>query len=150
LKGVGRVYQQTFINTYAKVACAKLYDRKTPITTADLFNDRVLPFFDQHNVKQLRVLTDRGSEYSRLALHRRDHAPLCVAQIGLRVTVWLCCCRVARDKAAARAELERRMVMLQQNGGLTALKQHGGGMPGLAVKDQIVLDARKTRKLHGL
>jgi hypothetical protein len=32
LKGVGRVYQQTFIDTYAKVACAKLYDRKTPIT----------------------------------------------------------------------------------------------------------------------
>ena len=30
LKGVGRVYQQTFIGTYTKVACAKLYDRKTP------------------------------------------------------------------------------------------------------------------------
>jgi hypothetical protein len=43
LKGVGRVYQQTFIDTYAKVACAKLYDRKTPITAADLLNDRVIP-----------------------------------------------------------------------------------------------------------
>ena len=32
LKGVGRVYQQTVIDTYAKVAFAKLYDRKTPIT----------------------------------------------------------------------------------------------------------------------
>ena len=63
LKGVGRVYQQTFIDTYAKVACAKLYDRKTPITAADLLNDRVLPFFDEHDVKLLRVLTDRGSEY---------------------------------------------------------------------------------------
>src|SRR6516225_5609352 len=31
LKGVGRIYQQTFIDTYAKVAFAKLYDRKTPI-----------------------------------------------------------------------------------------------------------------------
>ena len=40
LKGVGRVYQQTFIDTYAKVACAKLYDRKTPITAADLLNGR--------------------------------------------------------------------------------------------------------------
>src|SRR4029077_4412658 len=28
LKGVGRVYQQTFIDTYSKVAFAKLYDRK--------------------------------------------------------------------------------------------------------------------------
>ena len=62
-KGVGRVSQQTFIDTYAKVACAKLYDRKTPITAADLLNDRVIPFFDSHEVKLLRVLTDRGSEY---------------------------------------------------------------------------------------
>src|SRR6478609_1015484 len=63
LKGVGRIYQQSFIDTYAKVAFAKLYDRKTPITAADLLNDRVLPFFDEHDVKLLRVLTDRGSEY---------------------------------------------------------------------------------------
>jgi transposase InsO family protein len=63
LKGVGRVYQQTFIDTYSKVACAKLYDRKTPITAADLLNDRVVPFFDSQEVKLLRVLTDRGSEY---------------------------------------------------------------------------------------
>src|SRR6266481_3393969 len=63
MKGVGRVYQQTFIDTHAKVACAKLYDRKTPITAADLLNDRVLPLFEEHDVKLLRVLTDRGSEY---------------------------------------------------------------------------------------
>jgi transposase InsO family protein len=63
LKGVGRIYQQTFIDTYTKVAFAKLYDRKTPITAADLLNDRVLPFFDSHEVKLLRVLTDRGTEY---------------------------------------------------------------------------------------
>jgi len=63
LKGVGRIYQQTFIDTYAKVAFAKLYDRKTPITAADLLNDRVIPFFDSHAIKLMRVLTDRGSEY---------------------------------------------------------------------------------------
>jgi Winged helix-turn helix len=63
MKGVGRIYQQTFIDTYAKVGFAKLYDRKTPITAADLLNDRVLPFFDGHEIKLLRVLTDRGSEY---------------------------------------------------------------------------------------
>ena len=63
LEGVGRVYQQTFIDTYSKVACAKLYDRKTSITAADLLNDRVVPFFDSQEVKLLRVLTDRGSEY---------------------------------------------------------------------------------------
>jgi transposase InsO family protein len=60
---VGRVYQQTFIDTYTKVAFAKLYDRKTPITAADLLNDRVLPFLEEHDVKLLRVLTDCGSEF---------------------------------------------------------------------------------------
>lgn len=63
LTGVGRIYQQIFIDTYAKVAFAKLYDRKTPITAANLLNDRVVPFFDSQEVKLLRVLTDRGSEY---------------------------------------------------------------------------------------
>lgn len=62
LKGVGRIYQQTFIDTYAKVAFAKLYDRTTPITAADLLNDRVLPFYDEHGIPLCRVLTDRGTE----------------------------------------------------------------------------------------
>jgi transposase InsO family protein len=63
LKGVGRIYQQTFIDTYAKVAFAKLYDRKTPITAADLLNDRVVPFFEAHEIPLSRILTDRGTEY---------------------------------------------------------------------------------------
>ena len=63
LKGIGRIYQQTFIDTYSKVAFAKLYDRKTPITAADLLNDRVVPFFDEHEIPVNRVLTDRGTEY---------------------------------------------------------------------------------------
>lgn len=63
LKGVGRVYQQTFVDTYAKVAFAKLYTTKTPITSADVLNDRVLPFFESHNLPMLRILTDRGTEY---------------------------------------------------------------------------------------
>ncbi len=63
LKGVGRIYQQTFIDTYAKVGFAKLYDRKTPLTAADLLNDRVLPFYEAHELPLRRVLTDRGTEY---------------------------------------------------------------------------------------
>jgi transposase InsO family protein len=63
LKGVGRIYQQTFIDTYSKVGFAKLYDRKHAITAADMLNDRVLPFFEEHGVPLLRILTDRGSEY---------------------------------------------------------------------------------------
>jgi transposase InsO family protein len=63
MKGVGRIYQQTFIDTYSKVAFAKLYDRKTPITAADLLNDRVMPFFEEHGIPLLRILTDRGTEF---------------------------------------------------------------------------------------
>jgi transposase InsO family protein len=63
IKGVGRIYQQTFIDTYSKVAQTKLYDRKHAITAADMLNDRVLPFFEQQQLPLLRVLTDRGTEY---------------------------------------------------------------------------------------
>ena len=63
LKGVGRIYQQTFIDTYSKVAFAKLYTTKTPITAADMLNDKVLPFFDGQALPMLRMLTDRGTEY---------------------------------------------------------------------------------------
>jgi transposase InsO family protein len=63
MKGVGRIYQQTFIDTYAKVGVAKLYENKTPITAADLLNDRVLPLYEEHGISLRRVLTDRGTEY---------------------------------------------------------------------------------------
>ena len=62
-KGVGRVYQQTYVDTYCKVAHAKLYTSKTPITAADLLNERVLPFYEEHELPVLRILTDRGTEY---------------------------------------------------------------------------------------
>jgi transposase InsO family protein len=63
LKGVGRIYQQTFVDTYSKWAAAKLYTTKTPITSADLLNDRVLPFFEEQGMGVLRILTDRGTEF---------------------------------------------------------------------------------------
>ena len=62
-KGIGRVYQQTFVDTYSKVAHAKLYTTKTPITAADMLNDRVLPFYEKQGLPMLRILTDRGTEY---------------------------------------------------------------------------------------
>ena len=63
LKGVGRIYQQTFIDTYCKVGFAKVYDRKNALVAADLLNDRVLPFYEGHSISLLRVLTDRGTEF---------------------------------------------------------------------------------------
>jgi len=63
MKGVGRIYQQTYVDTYSKVAHAKLYQNKTPITAADLLNDKVIPFHEEHYLPILRILTDRGTEY---------------------------------------------------------------------------------------
>lgn len=63
LKGVGRIYQQTFIDTYAKVAFVKLYDRKNALVAADMLNDRVIPWYEENDVRLLRILTDRGTEY---------------------------------------------------------------------------------------
>jgi hypothetical protein len=63
IKGVGHIYQQTFIDTYSKVAFAKLYDRKNALVAADLLNDKVVPFFEEYKLRLLRMLTDRGTEY---------------------------------------------------------------------------------------
>src|SRR5262249_41353696 len=72
LKGVGRIYQQTVIDTYAKVAFAKLYDRKTPITAAEILNDRVVPFYDEHDIRLSRMLTDRGTEFCGSESHEYE------------------------------------------------------------------------------
>lgn len=83
MKGVGRIYQQTYIDTYSKTVIVKLYDRKNALVAADLLNDRVVPFYDQNNINLLRILTDRGTEYKGkrerheyelfLALENVDH-----------------------------------------------------------------------------
>ena len=63
VKGVGRIYQQTYIDTYCKVAQAKLYSTKDAITSADLLNDRVIPMYEEQEIRLQRILTDRGTEY---------------------------------------------------------------------------------------
>ncbi len=63
MKGVGKIYQQTFVDTYSRVADCKLYTEKTAITAADMLNDRVVPFFAEQGIDLLRILTDRGTEY---------------------------------------------------------------------------------------
>lgn len=81
LKGVGRIYQQTFVDTYSKVAQCKLYPTKTPITAAELLNDRVLPIFEEHGMAILRMLTDRGTEYCGKVEHHDYELYLAVNKI---------------------------------------------------------------------
>ena len=81
LKGVGRIYQQTFVDTYTRVAFTKLYDRKNALVAADLLNDRVMPFFEDHGIPLLRVLTDRGTEYCGNREHHEYQLYLAVEDI---------------------------------------------------------------------
>jgi transposase InsO family protein len=81
LKGVGRIYQQTFIDTYTRVAFAKLYDRKVALTAADMLNDRVVPFFEEQEIPLLRILTDRGTEYCGVREHHEYELYLTVENI---------------------------------------------------------------------
>jgi len=81
IKSVGRIYQQTFVDTYTKVAFAKLYDRKNALVAADMLNDRVLPFFEEQKLPLLRVLTDRGTEYCGQREHHEYQLYLAVENI---------------------------------------------------------------------
>lgn len=80
-KGIGRVYQQTFVDTYSRVAFAKLYTEKTAITAADMLNSTVLPWCDGQQVPVLRILTDRGTEYCGKVEHHAYQLYLAVENI---------------------------------------------------------------------
>ncbi|MCB6185152.1 IS481 family transposase [Leeia sp. TBRC 13508] len=81
LKGVGRIYQQTYVDTYSKIAHCKLYTTKTPITAADLLNDKVLPFYASQQLPVLRILTDRGTEYCGKVEHHDYQLYLAIIDI---------------------------------------------------------------------
>jgi transposase InsO family protein len=81
IKGVGKIYQQTFIDTYTRVAAAKLYDRKNALVAADMLNDKVLPLYEQYDIKLLRILTDRGTEYCGAREHHEYQLYLTIEDI---------------------------------------------------------------------
>ena len=81
IKGVGKIYQQTFIDTYAKVATAKLYDRKIALVAADTLNDRVIPLYEKWDIPLMRILTDRGTEYCGAREHHEYQLYLAIEDI---------------------------------------------------------------------
>lgn len=81
IKGVCKTYQQTFIDTYTKVATAKLYDRKIALVAADMLNDRVIPMYDQYSILLMRILTDRGTEYCGAREHHEFQLYLAIEDI---------------------------------------------------------------------
>lgn len=81
IKGVGRIYQQTVIDTYTKIAFVKVYDRKNALVAADILNDKVEPWFEEQNVRPLRILTDRGTEYCGKIEHHEYQLYLAIEDI---------------------------------------------------------------------
>jgi transposase InsO family protein len=69
------------VDTYTKVAFAKLYDRKNALVAADLLNDQDLPFFEQEEIRLLRVLSDRGTEYCGVLEHHEYELYLAIEDI---------------------------------------------------------------------
>lgn len=81
IKGVWKIYQQTFIDTYSRVAFAKVYDRKNALVAADMLNDKVLPFYAGQAINLLRILTDRSTEYCGVRDHHQYQLYLTIEDI---------------------------------------------------------------------
>ena len=86
IKGVGKIYMQSVVDAFCSHAWGKLYLSKTPITAADVLNDRVLPFFEEHDVPVLHALTDNGREYCGRELQHAYELYLAINQIRHRRT----------------------------------------------------------------
>ena len=60
---------------------ARLYDRKNALVATHFLNNDVVSFFDQHEVKLMRILTDRGTEYCRKREHHEYQLYLTLEEI---------------------------------------------------------------------
>jgi hypothetical protein len=76
-KGIGRIYQQTFVDAFSAVGFAALYPQNHPMAGVDFLNSRVFPFFEQQNVPLRQIVTDCGAEYCGVA--ERHPYELCLA-----------------------------------------------------------------------
>jgi transposase InsO family protein len=86
IKGVGKIYMQTVIDAHCSHAFAKLYLSKAPITAADILNDRVVPFYNEHDVAIEHLLTDNGREFCGREMHHPFEIFLALNQIDHRHT----------------------------------------------------------------
>ena len=88
IKSIGRIYQQTFIDTYSKVAFVKLYDRKNALVAADMLNDRVLPFYEENGSVANRYIRTYRSEAPRSGLCSDAKGALGGAHLANSVGLW--------------------------------------------------------------
>lgn len=86
IKGVGKIYMQSVVDANCSLGFASLYLSKAPITAADTLHNRVLPFYEQHNVPVEHLLTDNGREYCGRELQHPFELYLAISQIKHRRT----------------------------------------------------------------
>jgi transposase len=86
IKGVGKIYMQSVVDTNCSLGFAKLYLSKVPMTAVDVLYDRVLPFYEEHRVEVDHLLTDNGREYCGRPLNHPFELFLAVNQIEHRRT----------------------------------------------------------------
>ena len=63
LKGVDKIYMQSFIDCYSRYAWGRFYTNKQPFTAMHALNENVLPFFEEHKVSGSTTLSDNGREF---------------------------------------------------------------------------------------
>jgi transposase InsO family protein len=63
LKGIGRIYLQTVVDCHSRFAFGHLYTSKVSVTAVHVLNEKVLPFFEEHECPIVSILTDNGGEY---------------------------------------------------------------------------------------
>jgi transposase InsO family protein len=63
LKGVGRVYLHTVVDTFGSYAFGFLHTSKQPEAAVAVLHNDVLPFYQEHGIPVEKVLTDNGREF---------------------------------------------------------------------------------------
>lgn len=86
IKGVGKIYLQSVVDAHSSLGFGKLYLSKAPMTAVDVLHDRVLPFYEEHQVDIEHLLTDNGREYCGRPLHHPYELFLAISQIAHRKT----------------------------------------------------------------
>lgn len=86
IKGVGKIYMQSVVDAHCSMGFAKLHLSKVPMTAVDVLHDRVLPFYEEHEVDVEHLLTDNGREYCGRELHHPFELYLAINQIKHRRT----------------------------------------------------------------
>jgi len=63
IKGIGRIYTQAAVDCFTSMAFVRLCTNKRTMDSVALVHEKILPFYDQYEVKVAAILTDGGREY---------------------------------------------------------------------------------------